>query len=155
MEYWVRGELLGTREVPAVAEFWDMMGKFFMCNVCQEVWGWIYYPNRHWCPIHYDCPDHNSQRYEQNIPGSMLPAYPGGDEIDLLPDRVLEYEFHMHLAYIDKEQSHGKEGQSQAQTEDALQTPETLPSQERADEGQTGRGSADSELSAVVSNTAP
>lgn len=103
VEYWAEGRLLGSRFIPARDERWMDEGKYFCCNVCQQVWGWIYYPNRFWQPHHSDCEQHNSNRYEyENIPGSLLSG--GAYELEVMPLSVLKREFEVHVREIERRQ---------------------------------------------------
>lgn len=103
VEYWADGTRVATRQAPASAERFTEESEFFCCNLCGEVWGWIYYPNRHWLYIYQDCVLHNTRRYaDDNVPGSMLGA--GLWELDHLPLPVLKREFEVHLKELERRQ---------------------------------------------------
>lgn len=94
IEYWAEGKLVSRQSAPHPERFAEH-GRYFVCNVCQEVWGWIYYPNRFWEPIYQDCSLHQSNRFHINVPGSLLA--PWTTDLSDLPLAVLKREFEIHL----------------------------------------------------------
>jgi hypothetical protein len=77
--------------------FGQTMSTFFYCSVCEQVWGMIEYPNRHWLPAHVTCKDHRDERSVFCVPGSLLPAYVTADELLHYPEALLRREFELTL----------------------------------------------------------
>lgn len=101
--FWADQETLGEtvfREEP----FGQSFSEYFFCSVCQQIWGMIEYPNRHWLPAHVTCKEHTDARSEYCIPGSMLPqGYLPPEELDAYPEAFVHREFLLHLTQAEKE----------------------------------------------------
>ena len=101
--FWADQEALG--EVTFHKEpFGQLFSEYFFCSICQQVWGMIEYPNRHWLPVHVTCKEHTDARSEYCIPGSMLPpGYLPPAELDAYPEAFIVREFQIHLLHVTKE----------------------------------------------------
>lgn len=101
VEYWADGHRLARVLLPSTEERYNETSRFFACNICLDVWGWVWYPNRYWQYVYQDCQLHNSRRYaEDHIPGSMLG--PGGFDLDQFPIEVLKREFDLYYNQIER-----------------------------------------------------
>jgi len=98
VRFWADGEPLGEvlfKEEP----FGQNLSQYFFCEVCDELWGTIEYPNRHWIPTYVACRQHQDGRTE--FPGSLLGPV---DDINDLPPAVIAREFQIHITQLAKEQ---------------------------------------------------
>ena len=100
--FWADGEPLG--ELTFKKEpFGQQLSKYFYCHVCDEVWGMVEYPNRHWLPQHLVCRQHRDERSAYFIPGSMLDALITKEELSAYPEALIRREFEVHLTNAIKE----------------------------------------------------
>ncbi len=97
--FWADGEALGQLEFHEEI-FGQSMSEFFYCHVCNTVWGMIEYPNRHWLPMHVTCRQHQDERSEYCIPGSMLGPV---DNIEEYPEAFIRREFEVCMQFYEKE----------------------------------------------------
>ena len=101
--FWADGMALGEvkfREEP----FGQTMSEYFICPECQDVWGLIEYPNRHWLPQYVCCRQHRDTRSCYHVPGSMLYMI---EDLDNYPEALVRREFEVHLQHYEKGVQYG------------------------------------------------
>jgi hypothetical protein len=96
LEWWADGERIEvlSRETSD--------GFVFVCQQCgfDHPWGAKYFPNRALTKFYGACRNHPAHRLE--IPGSMILWF-AEQELERMPDVLVEREFNVHLAYYLKE----------------------------------------------------